>query len=360
VTTLSVSFLLSFALTTFLVRYAHLHDHITGDNDFNSPQKFHNKNVSRIGGLAIFFSIMIAGLVRYFFEDFGGREVFFLGVASIPAFFVGFAEDVTKQAGIKVRLIGTFFSAFVACYFFDCWITHTGFTWLDPIFYIPVISILFTAFAICGVANAYNIIDGFNGLASIVGIMSLIAISYVGFKVNDPIIFILGMVMIGATMGFFFWNYPKGKIFLGDGGAYLIGFWVSFLSVLLVARNSSVSPIFALVVNAYPTVETLFTVWRRVFHKQKNPSIADDMHLHSLIYRRVVRWEDQDKGNIVSISANARTSPYLWAIHTITIIPACMFWDSTLIMSSVLLIFIFLYIYSFKKIIQFKVPSWLK
>jgi UDP-N-acetylmuramyl pentapeptide phosphotransferase/UDP-N-acetylglucosamine-1-phosphate transferase len=159
---------------------------------------------------------------------------------------------------------------------------------------------------------------------------------------------------------FFFWNYPKGQIFLGDGVAYLIGFWVAFLSVLLVARNSSVSPIFALLVNAYPTVETLFTVWRRVFHKQKNPSIADDMHLHSLIYRRVVRWEDQDKGNIVSISANARTSPYLWAIHTITIIPACMFWDSTLIMSSVLLVFIFLYIYFFKKIIQFKVPSWLK
>lgn len=342
------------------MRYTHLHNRFTGDMDFNSPQKFHNTNISRVGGLALFLSILTAGVARFFLEDLGGTELLLLTIASIPAFFVGIAEDVTKRAGILIRLIGTACSALIAGYLFDGWITHTGFSFLDHIFQITLISILFTAFAICGISNAYNIIDGFNGLASVVALLSFITISYVGFKANDPIIFVLGLAMIGAVLGFFFWNYPKGQIFLGDGGAYLLGFWVAFLSVLLVARNDSVSPIFALLVNAYPTVETLFTIWRRVFHQQKSPSIADNMHLHSLIYRRVVRWEDQEKGDIVSTSANARTSPYLWCLHAFAVIPACLFWNSTLLMTSMLLVFIFFYIYIFKTIICFKVPTWLK
>jgi UDP-N-acetylmuramyl pentapeptide phosphotransferase/UDP-N-acetylglucosamine-1-phosphate transferase len=111
-----------------------------------------------------------------------------------------------------------------------------GIEFFDPIFLIPFVSIAFTVFAVCGLTNAYNIIDGFNGLAGMVGVLTLLSLSYVGFQTNDNLVFILGMTLIGAILGFFFWNYPKGKIFLGDGGAYLIGFWIANLIVAFVEQ----------------------------------------------------------------------------------------------------------------------------
>jgi UDP-N-acetylmuramyl pentapeptide phosphotransferase/UDP-N-acetylglucosamine-1-phosphate transferase len=358
--TLTISLLISFILTALLVRYEHFHSHLTGDYDYVSPQKFHNTNTSRVGGLSILLALLVSGLFRLYFEDIGGNEIILLITASLPAFILGLAEDITKRAGIRIRLLGTAFSALLAGYIFNCWITHTSFHIIDSIFLIPMFSILFTVFAVCGLTNAYNIIDGFNGLASIVAVISLIAISYVGFKVNDPIIFILGMAMIGAILGFFFWNYPKGYIFMGDGGAYLIGFWVAFLSVLLVGRNDSVSPIFALLVNAYPVVETLFSVWRRKFLHKRHPGMADNMHLHSLIYRRVVRWDDVKNGGVVSTSLNSRTSPYLWILHTIAVIPASLLWGNSSLTLVFLVFYIFLYVLLYRRIVKFKVPSWIK
>jgi len=358
--TLTISLLISFILTTLLVRFEHVHNHLTGDNDFSSPQKFHNTNISRIGGISIFAALAVSGTFRFYFEDFGGYEIILLTIASLPALVVGLSEDITKRAGIRTRLLGTALSAVFAGYIFNVWITHSGFHYVDLIFLIPMFSILFTAFAVSGVANAYNIIDGFNGLASIVAVICLISISYVGFKVNDPIIFILGSAMIGAILGFFFWNYPKSHIFLGDGGAYLIGFWVAFLSILLVERNSSVSPIYALLVNAYPIVETLFSVWRRKIIHKRHPGMADNMHLHSLIYRRVVRWDENEKGGSVSTSANARTSPYLWTLHALAVIPASLMWASSSLMLVFFVLFICTYVLLYKKIIQFKVPTWIK
>ena len=140
----------------------------------------------------------------------------------------------------------------------------------------------------------------------------------------------------------------------------MIGFWIAFVSILLVTRNHHVSPIYALLVNAYPVVETLFTIWRRKFHKNKNPSIADDMHLHTLIYRRAIKWDEHEKGRIVSSSANARTSPYLWLLAAIGIIPASLFWDSTPILLILFIIFCIIYIATFLTIIRFRVPSWIK
>jgi len=343
-----------------LVRYEHIHTHISGDNDFDAPQKFHNTNISRIGGIAIVFGLLFGGLFRYFSKETGGMEILSLVIVSLPAFLVGLAEDLTKKAGIKIRFLGICLSALLGGLVFNTWIKSIGLEVLDPIFLVPFVSIAFTIFAVCGLTNAYNIIDGFNGLASMVGILTLLSLSYVGFQVNDSLVFILGMVLIGAILGFFFWNYPKGKIFLGDGGAYLIGFWIALLSILLVTRNNSVSPLYVLLVNAYPVVETLFTIWRRKFHKNKNPSIADDMHLHTLIYRRVVKWDDAEKGGLVSSSANARTSPYIWILASTSIIPATLFWKNNSLLLVFFLMHAFLYIKFFVKIIKFKIPKWVK
>ena len=159
-------------------------------------------------------------------------------------------------------------------------------------------------------------------------------------------------------MGFFIWNYPRGLIFLGDGGAYLIGFWIAILSILTVSRHGEVSPWFALVLNAYPILETIFTIYRRKFHQGKSPGHPDGIHFHSLIFRRIL-----NKSHITNesdwFSANAKTSPYLWVFSSLAVIPAILFYNSTYILMGCLLTFILCYVWLYRRVVTFKTPTWM-
>jgi UDP-N-acetylmuramyl pentapeptide phosphotransferase/UDP-N-acetylglucosamine-1-phosphate transferase len=151
---------------------------------------------------------------------------------------------------------------------------------------------------------------------------------------------------------FFIWNYPNGHIFLGDGGAYLIGLYIAVLSILLIQRHPNVSPFYALVVNAYPIFETLFTIWRRKVHRGRKSMIPDGIHFHTLIYRRVLRWATRDE-RVASLN-NAKTSPYLWALSSITIVPATLWWSNQTYLIITALLFCTFYIVCYKWIVRFK------
>ena len=145
-------------------------------------------------------------------------------------------------------------------------------------------------FVVTGVANSVNIIDGFNGLSSMCAMLILGAVAYVAFQVDDWSVMWLALAGIGALAGFFVWNYPAGLVFLGDGGAYFVGFYVAEVAILLLHRNPQVSPMFPLLACIYPVFETLFSMYRRRVLQDRSPGVPDGIHLHSLIYRRVVRW----------------------------------------------------------------------
>jgi UDP-N-acetylmuramyl pentapeptide phosphotransferase/UDP-N-acetylglucosamine-1-phosphate transferase len=287
-----------------------------------------------------------------------GLLLFQICTCSLPAFVIGLIEDLTKKMTVKIRLSATVVSAYLGIYFLNVLISKVQVPGIDWILSIGVISIIFTVIAVTGMANAYNIIDGFNGLASMVAIISLLAIGYVAFKVNDPVLASICLIVIGAIGGFFIWNYPRGLIFLGDGGAYLIGYLVAILTILLVIRNPSVSPWFALLVNAYPIFETLFTIWRRKVHQGKNPSLPDGAHFHSLIYRRVIRWAEVNKTKVItSYAKNAKTSPYLWFLSIIAVFPAIVWWQTTWILQCFALLFCVCYVMIYRAVVRFKTPS---
>jgi hypothetical protein len=115
-----------------------------------------------------------------------------------------------------------------------------------------------TVFAVAGVANSINIIDGFNGLASMCCVLILLCLAYVGFQVDDLLVAWLALAGVGAVLGFFVWNFPAGLIFLGDGGAYFMGFYLAEVAILLLHRNPTVSPMFPLLLCIYPVFETVF------------------------------------------------------------------------------------------------------
>lgn len=359
-TGLLVAFIASLLCTFFILRYEHLHKQFSGDNDLSGPQKVHVNAVPRIGGLSIAVGITSSTLLSILIQEPKTALLLTMLLCAIPIFGIGLAEDLTKTIGIGTRLLFTAIGALAVSYFLNAYIARLAIPGIDWFLLIPAISILFTCFAITGLANAYNIIDGFNGLASMVGLISLLGIAYISILVGDPVIASLAFVMIGAIAGFFAWNYPRGLIFLGDGGSYLIGFWIATLSVLLVSRNQQISPWFALLINGYPIFETLFTIYRRKIHRGKNPGMPDGIHFHTLLYRRVLRPAIQNNLTSLNYLANAKTSPFLWMLSGCAVIPAVLFWHSTPMLMISAFAFALAYIGMYRSIVRFKTPLWLR
>jgi len=354
---LLTAFFASFITTLLIIRFKHLHGQFSGDHDLTGPQKFHTGSVPRIGGISIAIGILSAMLINLQSSIAEPLKVTLL-LCAIPTFAIGLTEDLTKQIGVKTRLLFTALAAGLAVYLLDASITRLDIWGIDYLLGIPLVAIVFTVFAITGLANAYNIIDGFNGLSSMVGIITLLGLAYIGFLFQDVAILSLSLIMVGAILGFFIWNYPKGLIFLGDGGAYLIGFWIAMLSVLLIARHPSISPWFALLINAYPILETLFTIYRRKIHQGKNPGLPDGIHFHTLIYRRILN-PAAVKNNFDLLNANARTAPYLWLLSSFAVIPAILWWQSTPILIAFALLFTISYVWLYTKIVRFRTPGWM-
>ena len=165
-------------------------------------------------------------------------------------------------------------------------------------------------------------------------------------------------MLAGAVGGFLLINYPSGRIFLGDGGAYLIGLLLAELSVLLVGRNSEVSPWFPLVLLAYPIWETLFSMYRRRMHGRSTGE-ADALHLHSLVYRRVARWKGFAASPADHVTRNSIASACLWPLPAACFVVALLFWDNSLVLQSAALVFASFYARLYFRIVRFGLPGWL-
>lgn len=353
------AFLASFFFTLTVIRLRFLHEKLSADTDFESPQKFHTIAVPRIGGIAIFLALLLAGFIRIVFDWHSGILLLKILFCGIPAFMSGMIEDLTKKISPLIRLLACFGSAILALFILGTSITSIAVSWIDPILTVPLVAAILSCLMIAGLTNSYNIIDGFNGLACMVGIITLAAIGYVAFRNNDNALVFVVVATIGSVMGFFIWNFPRGLIFLGDGGAYLLGFLVGVLSMLLIQRNPAVSPWFACLINIYPIFETLFSIWRKKFIKKMSPGMPDGTHLHMLIYGRIARWIDPSQTNPF-FSSNARTSPFLWLLSSLAVFPATVWWNNTWVLEALTALFCISYVYIYRSIVQFKIPRWMK
>ena len=363
---LLVSFFVSFILCHIFIRSIKLHGDLTGDHDVLGPQKFHTVSVPRIGGLGIAAGITSAILSRQILQHTGTGFDSTLLLCAAPVFAVGLTEDFTKRVTISFRAGVIAIGALMAARLLGCTISHLEVPGVDALLAVPALSLAFTVFAITGLANAYNIIDGFNGLSSMVGMIALLALGYVAVTVHDSQITYLSFTMASAILGFFVWNYPRGLIFLGDGGAYLIGFWIAVLSILIVLRHDEISSWVALLINGYPIIETLFTIYRRWIHQGKNPGHPDGIHFHSLIYRRLLNNRCAPLTSDSSLSStklifnsNSRTSPYLWVLSSLSVVPAVLWWQTTWLLMLSALVFTLFYLWLYASIVRFKTPQWM-
>jgi UDP-N-acetylmuramyl pentapeptide phosphotransferase/UDP-N-acetylglucosamine-1-phosphate transferase len=276
-----VALCVSFFTCLLIVKTQRWHRIFTLDSS-EGIQKLHQEPTPRIGGLGIFVAVVCA----YFFENADRSNI--LGpliLAGLSAFLFGLAEDLTKQVNITTRLLATILAGVVGWAITGISLTRVGFNLIDPLFKYQGLSVLFTAIAIGGIANAINMIDGLNGLASSMMVIALVAIATIAHSVGDVGLAVASLTVSAAVFGFFLVNWPWGKIFLGDGGSYFGGFALAWSCVLLVERNPSISPFAALLICIYPFTDAMFSVYRRKV-RSRSPTGPDVQHLHSLIYRR--------------------------------------------------------------------------
>lgn len=353
------SFLVSWILSTGLIRYARLHVHISADHVDAGPQKFHaSSETPRIGGIPLLGGLLTGCIMIDWLDK--TEESWLLLLVTLPAWGMGMAEDFLKRIGPLPRLLGSFAAALLGGWLLDARLLHLGIPVIDDwLTQSMLFSTLFTMLAVGGLTHSINIIDGFNGLAAMVVIMILGAFAFISNEIGDHFLLFSCLAMIGATLGFLTWNYPMGLIFAGDGGAYLWGFMIAEISVLLVTRNPEVSPWFPMLVVIYPVWETLFTIYRRKVLRGTSSGIADAIHLHSLIYRRLVRWMVGSKDAEHITYRNSLTSPYLWVLASLSVVPALLFWNNTWMLILCVMLFIVSYVGLYTMIVRFRAPTWI-
>lgn len=281
-------------------------------------------------------------------------------VMVMPAWLGGVGEDLTQRLSVRYRLCLTAMSAGIACSLLNLAVVRLGVPWFDTALQAwPLAGMSLAFLAICGLPHAFNIIDGYNGLAGTVALLVCLALVHVGIQVGDRELAAMVVCLAGATLGFLVWNYPRGLIFAGDGGAYLWGLVIAVASVMLVQRNPLVSPWFPMLLLIYPVWETMFSIYRKLA-RGVSPGVADALHFHQLIYRRLVRGVFDDDEARRMLMRNNRTSPYLWGFTLLTVVPAVLFWRHTEVLMAFCALFVVSYVAAYVAIIRFKVPAWLR
>ena len=328
-----------------------------GSDKIIGVQKFHYNDVSRMGGFGICISILIGIYLNH--NDYPNLAylALFLMIAFMPIFLGGLIEDITHKVSPNVRLILAIISAIATMIVTNINISRTDIILIDSILNIPGISVIITLLLISGFINAINIIDGFHGIASGAVIIMLVGIFIISYIVEDYLLIRLTLIIFIACIAFIFWNWPIGKIFLGDSGAYLLGIWVVVLGNLLINRSTEISPMAPVLIGSYPLIETIFTIYRRVIKRSKKISHPDGLHLHTIIYRRLIYTPSKIKKLNNKNFLNSRVAVYVWTFIAAQTTLSVIYFNNTKILCTILLLSIFFYVLFYKTIIKFKIPK---
>ena len=290
-------------------------------NVMDVPKKIrniHTTPIPRTGGLILFTVIISVSLLSPVFMSNSKFYIAWwhlLALASI--FIVGFIDDILSvKFYIRLPLQVIFAAFFVIAS--GMYLTRSGLSTIPHVIAIP-----FTIMCITGVTNAYNIIDGLNGLCAGGGLIFFALTACLSYIYNDHALVLSALLFVGCLLGFIVFNFPSAKIFLGDGGSYLIGFSVATMAIIVLKKHPEISPWALLLMAFVPVHDTLFSITRRR-RKKRSPFKADKRHLHHILGRR---YRSETKAVIV-----------LWSIQAVIGAIAVFFHNNTLILISLTLL----------------------
>jgi UDP-GlcNAc:undecaprenyl-phosphate/decaprenyl-phosphate GlcNAc-1-phosphate transferase len=254
---------------------------LTRQGDLVAVQAAHLVPTPRLGGIAVFIALLAAAAVSA-----PGWNALWLHLilAVVPLFASGAAEDLGYRVAPVGRLGAALLSAVIAVVLTGTWITGTGLPGLDLLLAWAPLAVVITVIAASTIAHAFNLIDGLNGLAGLTALMAACGIAVTALWVGDTEILVMAVTLGGAVLGFLLFNFPFGRIFFGDAGAYSVGFLLAWLGISLAARHEDVTPLAMMLVLFWPLADLTLAIYRR--RRRKLPvSLPDRLHFHQFAMR---------------------------------------------------------------------------
>ena len=352
-----------------------------GHDHADSVQAMHVAPTSRLGGAIVFLAFVAVALVSRQVDHDDLEPALMLAIAALPVVVVGLWEDVTRRVRPRYRMLAAIASAVLASFYADGIVPRVDLPLVDYLLEHLWFALPLTWFMVAGSCNAFNLIDGAHGLASGTAIILFAGLALAAGWTQDGETLAQALAMLGALAGFLVWNYPKGRVFLGDAGAYFIGFMYAELSIQLVARNDEFSAWYVILLAGYPIVDTLFAMYRRGVVRHRPLMQPDALHLHSLVYRRIaiprelqrlerrVRdtgppdgverrrtpWRAVDASQRTGHlhRANLRVAPGLWVHSLACLAMAIVFYDNTWALLACLAVYAIFYTVRYRALVRF-------
>jgi UDP-GlcNAc:undecaprenyl-phosphate/decaprenyl-phosphate GlcNAc-1-phosphate transferase len=306
-----------------------------GLKSYQAIQRIHLNETPRLGGLV--FILSLTSLAMYHPANDSIQLFKLILICLIPIIVIGLKEDLFHNVEPAIRLLTLLFVG---------WLFGAQFTGPLPVLTdIPFIGKLlslqggisiFYILSMTAVANGMNLIDGVNGLCGAVALSVLGALLFLSYKTSDLVMLSSIFSVILILVPFLIFNYPYGKIFLGDLGAYSLGLIISMLTIILFGRHPEISPWGAVLILIYPATEVVFSLLRRIL---KGVSIyhADTAHLHLKLFH-FFRPHPQYKK-----LANALVTPTLSGLWLFPLLAITWVYQKPLFISISVILFITLY-----------------
>jgi UDP-GlcNAc:undecaprenyl-phosphate/decaprenyl-phosphate GlcNAc-1-phosphate transferase len=296
---------------SIILSFARISKHSPNRNDTAAVQASHSKPTSRIGGLAIVMALVVVALL-FHNENTWDMYVFLL-VSTVPVFSIGLAEDLGYFASPRKRLFAAAISGIVFIVLIGEWVQRTGIPGLDNVLYPSFIAIVFSLFLSVGISHAFNLIDGLNGLAGSTALAAALALAIIASQTGLTGHRDILLIIAAAILGFLIFNFPFGKIFLGDAGAYMIGHLLVWMSISILWNAPNVTPLAMLLIFFWPIADTLLAIIRRLC-LGKPIAQPDRLHFHQLVMRGVeIVILGREKRRIANPLATLFTLPFIFA-----------------------------------------------
>ena len=226
-------FLTCFIFTTFL--FPVFIKVLERNNIFESPgrRKIHKSSIPSLGGVPIFLGFVLALLLWFPLQGFLEFKYFF--GALLLMFILGLRDDLVPLKPMH-KLINQIIPALMVIFLFG--LQLTSFFGLAGVYSIPnYLGAFLTALGILFITNSFNLIDGIDGLAAVIGLVSVLFFGIWFNFVDLTQMAVLAFTFGGALLAFLFYNWEPSRIFMGDTGALTLGFFIAFISILFVNHN---------------------------------------------------------------------------------------------------------------------------
>ena len=310
------------------------------DDQFNKPQAFHESLISINGGIVIFASLMIVNLHFILFKNL----IFLEYLTFCTLFFIlGFIDDLKIKIPARIRLLIMIIFLVILVKYNNFYIERTGIEILDNwLKNSEIFSLIFICLCFLFIINGANLVDGFNGLLgihSLIILVNLFLINYLNENVNLASLLFFAIIIL---IIFLIFNFPKAKIFLGDGGSYLLGVFVAISVIKTSIANPTISPFYFCIILFYLFFEVFFSFFRKTIKEKIPPIHPDKKHLHMLLYKVLV------KKNNNKLKSNYSVSIIINLVYIMLITPAIFMMHNGVFCKYYSIAFFVFYFFSYK------------